>query len=241
VPEASAGLDGVCADAPRPGRGGPGAPWVLPVEQGVGDTAGSEASPALGPSAAMAPLRGWADQGPARPGPAAFPAPAAPLPGLRVAVGPHSAGLGDLAAAPGPRLASGGGSAARPLGDEHGRRPGRPARRVSGGARAGDAGRVGGAVGPRRASPRRTPRPHCGSRPCGPRPLPLGTGRRLRKLPEGTPVRSLLLWVPTFSRSCTHGHVQKNLLCLLGGVYTCGLSPVIITPYTPLTDEETEA
>lgn len=69
--------------------------------------------------AAMAPLRGWAARD--RPGPVAFPAPrrAPPRPPRRW----------DPAAAPGLRLASGAHS------DEHGQRPGRPARGVSGGGR----------------------------------------------------------------------------------------------------------
>lgn len=69
--------------------------------------------------AAMAPLRGWAARD--RPGPAAFPAPRrAP---------PRPPSPGDPAAAPGLRPASSARS------NDHSRRPGRPARGVSGGGR----------------------------------------------------------------------------------------------------------
>lgn len=67
----------------------------------------------------------------ARPGPAAFPAPGAPLPGRRVRGSAAQRPLRVPAAAPGPRLACGGGRLPAPLGDEHGRRSGRAARGVS--------------------------------------------------------------------------------------------------------------
>lgn len=94
-----------------------------------------------------------------RPGPAAFPAPGAPLPGRRV---PSSAAQrparprGRTWAAAGDRR----GPRPAPLRDEHGRLPGRPARRVSArpdgpGARAGLGPGVGGAP----SRPPRAPRP----------------------------------------------------------------------------------
>lgn len=125
--------------------------------------------------AAMAPLCGWAARD--RPGPVAFPAPrrAPPRPPRRW----------DPAAAPGLRLASGAHS------DDHGQRPGRPARGVSGGGRLRAWVMRGECC---RGPPRRSP----------------GTALRLQPLRSlqpapccllGTLAQSQAFWIPTFSPS----------------------------------------
>lgn len=117
-----------------------------------------------------------------RPGPAPPPSPppARPSPAAASAAPLHSARLGVPAAAPGPQLASGGGTLPAPLRDEHGGSPGRPARGVSarrgrpGGRGSGWAREVGASDRP---PPRHPPRgPHCGFQPAsdgaGPPPRP---------------------------------------------------------------------
>lgn len=185
---------GVCADAPRP----TGAAPTLSARVSPGQRQG-RAVRSTGAGAAMAPLRGWAARD--RPGPVAFPAPRrAP---------PRSPRRWDPAAAPELRLASGARS------DDHGQRPGRPARRVSGGGRL-------------RA---RAMRDEC----CGgpPKRSP-GTALRLQPLRSlqpaprcllGTLAQSQAFWVPTFSSSSW-------------SVYPWG-GPYYDHP--SFTDEETEA
>lgn len=184
-----------------------------------------------------------------RPGPAPPPSPppARPSPAAASAARPHSARLGVPAAAPGPRLASGGGTLPAPLRDELGGRSGLPARGVS--ARRGRP-RGGGGRGAR-PPPRLRPALRLPALPPGPgpgappglreSPPPPGSGEgaadaRVRGVEApGILGRSL----PSGSQ-LYHGAVvtaTSEPPSSPRGVYTCGG----LCYFTSVTVEETEA
>lgn len=163
-----------------------------------------------------------------RPGPAPPPSPppARPSPAAASAARPHSARLGVPAAAPGPRLASGGGTLPAPLRDELGGRSGLPARGVSarrGRPRGGGWARGQASPAPpaRTAAPSPAPRARARARrPARPPGVAAAAGEwgggcgrsREGSRGSGDPGAVTPLWVPTLSRSCSNGHVRAAFL-----------------------------
>ena len=246
------------------GRADLGRPGVLPVRAEVGRgrlplagrpqtaparcLAGVCGRPRAG--GGLAPLRRWADRGPALP--RRLPRP------WRAPPRPPRPRLGGTAPAPG----SGGSTWAAagvcgvtlsaPLGDDHGRRPGRRARGVSA-RRSGPGGRGrGGAGGRRRAWPPPRPAlrlPASAGRHCDPRPSrppgaaaaasgERGWGCAGTVDALGTLGRSVTpRWVPTLLGSCGRSRVRASFLrSWRVHLHTCGWALIV----TPVTGEETE-